>query len=190
MTEEARPLTHADVERIVQLAEEGDFGYVRLEAEGLRVTLVREGAAVPDEDVATAPGAVETRPGAVAASRPAGAESAESPGAPPAAPRDEPSPAPQDRAATPDASASGDAAEGVLVTSPVVGIIYLAPDPDSPPYVTQGETVEPDTTLGLIEVMKMFTAVKAACIGRVAELLVTNAEHVEQGQPLFRIVQD
>ncbi len=59
---------------------------------------------------------------------------------------------------TPDTSART-AEEAVLVTAPSLGAFYHAPRPDLPAYVSVGSRVEPETTVGLIEAMKVFTAV-------------------------------
>lgn len=78
--------------------------------------------------------------------------------------------------------------EGTLtITSPMIGIFYAQPDPGAPPYVTVGDAVEPDTTVGLVEVMKTYNAIPAGMAGTVTAVLVKNSEMVEYGQPLFRI---
>ncbi|MPZ88896.1 MAG: acetyl-CoA carboxylase biotin carboxyl carrier protein, partial [Nitriliruptorales bacterium] len=57
----------------------------------------------------------------------------------------------------------------------------------APPYVEVGSQVDPDTTMGLIEVMKVFTSVVAGVGGEVVRVLVGNDEFVEFCQPLFLI---
>ncbi|MCW2700830.1 MAG: acetyl-CoA carboxylase biotin carboxyl carrier protein subunit [Blastococcus sp.] len=84
----------------------------------------------------------------------------------------------------PAASAAGDVTE---VTAPVVGLFYGAPRPGAPPYVEVGSVVEAGATVGLLEVMKMFTSVTAPLTGTVTEILVANGEFVEFGQPLLRL---
>ena len=69
----------------------------------------------------------------------------------------------------------------------MIGIFYAQPEPGAPPYVTVGSPVTRETTIALIEVMKMFNAVSAEIDGVVTEVLVENNELVEYGQPLFRI---
>ena len=81
--------------------------------------------------------------------------------------------------------------EGLItVTAPMVGTFYAAPSPSDPPYVEAGGRVAADATLGLIEVMKVFTAVKTEIAGTVEKILVSNAQTVEFGQPLFLIRPD
>jgi acetyl-CoA carboxylase biotin carboxyl carrier protein len=69
----------------------------------------------------------------------------------------------------------------------MVGTFYVAPAPDAPPFVEVGGAVQADTTVGLVEAMKVFTGVLAGASGVIAERLVENAQFVEYGQPLFLV---
>jgi acetyl-CoA carboxylase biotin carboxyl carrier protein len=71
------------------------------------------------------------------------------------------------------------------INSPMVGTVYLAPDPASPPYVAVGETVKEGQTLLIIEAMKVMNAIRAPRAGRVARVFVENAAPVEYGEPLL-----
>ncbi|MGH3327991.1 MAG: acetyl-CoA carboxylase biotin carboxyl carrier protein [Streptomycetales bacterium] len=75
----------------------------------------------------------------------------------------------------------------VTVSAPVVGVFYRSPEPGAPPLTEVGAQVSEDSTLGLVEVMKMFNSVTAGVRGEVVEILVRNEEFVEFGQPLMRI---
>ncbi len=77
-----------------------------------------------------------------------------------------------------------------LIVSPMVGTFYVAPSPDSPPYVTLGQKVEPTDIVCIIEAMKVMNEIPAEVTGTVTEILVSNAEPVEYGQPLFRVKRD
>jgi acetyl-CoA carboxylase biotin carboxyl carrier protein len=77
--------------------------------------------------------------------------------------------------------------EGITVDSPMLGTFYRAPAPGAAPFVEVGSVVEPDTTVCLVEVMKMMNSIRAGVAGTIAEILVENADLVEEGQPLFRI---
>ena len=76
------------------------------------------------------------------------------------------------------------------IPAPMVGIFYPAPEPGAPPFVSPGDRVEPDTTVGLIEVMKVFTAVTAGIGGTIEEALAADAKGVEYGEPLFLVRPD
>ncbi|WP_235955120.1 acetyl-CoA carboxylase biotin carboxyl carrier protein [Sphingobium psychrophilum] len=76
------------------------------------------------------------------------------------------------------------------VKAPNLGTFYRSPKPGSPPFVEVGQRVEPRTELCLIEVMKLFTSVKAGIAGTVRHVAVADADLVEGGQPLFYIACD
>jgi len=71
------------------------------------------------------------------------------------------------------------------VTSPMVGTVYLAPEPDAPPFVTVGEKVGEGQTVMLIEAMKTFNEIRAPRAGEVKQILVENATPVEYGDVLL-----
>jgi acetyl-CoA carboxylase biotin carboxyl carrier protein len=75
---------------------------------------------------------------------------------------------------------------GTLVTSPMVGTVYLAPQPGAPPFVNVGTEVT-DGTVCIIEAMKTMNPVAAPVAGRIAEILVRDGQPVEFGEPLMRI---
>ncbi|MBE7730428.1 acetyl-CoA carboxylase biotin carboxyl carrier protein [Komagataeibacter sp. FXV3] len=73
------------------------------------------------------------------------------------------------------------------VTSPMVGVAYLAPDPSSPPFVTEGQQVSAGQTLLLIEAMKTFNQIKAPRAGTLSKILVQSGDPVEFGEALVII---
>ena len=73
------------------------------------------------------------------------------------------------------------------VNSPMVGVAYLSPDPSSPPFVTDGQTVTAGQTLMLIEAMKTFNQIKAPKAGTIRQILIASGDPVEFGQPLVII---
>ncbi len=73
----------------------------------------------------------------------------------------------------------------IPITSPILGIFYRAPKPGAPPFVEVGDVVDADTTVCIIEVMKLFTAIKAGQRGRIAEIGAENGQLVEYDQVLF-----
>ncbi len=74
-----------------------------------------------------------------------------------------------------------------LITSPIVGTFYSAPDPEAPPYVKVGDHVGPDTTVCIVEAMKVFNEIPAELSGKIVAVLARNGEPVEYGQPLFKV---
>jgi acetyl-CoA carboxylase biotin carboxyl carrier protein len=76
---------------------------------------------------------------------------------------------------------------GTLLTSPFVGTFYRAPAPEAPPFVDVGQAVRKGQVVCIVEAMKLMNEIESEFDGKVLEILVKNAEHVEYGQPLFRI---
>ena len=90
-------------------------------------------------------------------------------------------------APAPSSGSASVAHSGMHIRSPMVGTFYAAPDPESPPFVSAGDIVEPDTVVCLVEAMKVFNEIKAEVSGRLTKVLVSNAEAVEYDQPLFAV---
>lgn len=80
-----------------------------------------------------------------------------------------------------------DTAGLVPIVSPMVGTVYLAPNPESPQFVNSGASIGPDTTVCLIEAMKVFSEIKAETSGTIERILVTNGQAVQYGQTLFLV---
>jgi acetyl-CoA carboxylase biotin carboxyl carrier protein len=75
----------------------------------------------------------------------------------------------------------------LLIRSPMVGTFYAAASPDSAPFVKVGDQVGPETTVCVLEAMKVFNEIPAECSGKIVAVLVTNGQAIEFGQPLFRV---
>ncbi|HKQ45912.1 MAG TPA: biotin/lipoyl-containing protein [Rhizomicrobium sp.] len=91
-------------------------------------------------------------------------------------------PAPVGPAAAPAAPASGPPAGAV--PSPMVGTVYLAPEPGKPPFIAVGKTVKEGDTLFILEAMKTMNAVTAPKGGTVQEICIQDGTPVEFGQTL------
>tara|TARA_B100000809_G_scaffold126350_1_gene124562 strand:- start:1236 stop:1712 length:477 start_codon:yes stop_codon:yes gene_type:complete len=96
-------------------------------------------------------------------------------------------------AAAPGSDAGGDpeAAEEdddlYKVPSPLVGSFYRSPSPEADPFVIEGDRVDEDTVLCIVEAMKVMNEITAGASGVVREILVENGSAVEFDQPLFKI---
>ena len=75
-------------------------------------------------------------------------------------------------------------AKGDVVNSPMVGTVYLQPQPGSPAFVQVGDTVEAGQTLMIVEAMKTMNPIPAPKGGRVVEIIVEDGQPVEFGEPL------
>jgi len=103
---------------------------------------------------------------------------------PPVAPFQQHSPAPTEAAAT-NHDAPESVPAGETITSPMVGTFYSAPSPKDPPYVHEGDTIQPGDRVGIIEAMKMMNEIEAEIGGRIAKVLVKDGQPVEYGQALM-----
>lgn len=112
------------------------------------------------------------------------------PGAEPVAMAGVPSAPP---AAAPMAAPAGESAEShataalVPITSPMVGTFYRAPAPDADPYVEENSHVIVGQTVCIVEAMKLMNEINSEVSGRIARILVENAQPVEYGQVLFLV---
>jgi acetyl-CoA carboxylase biotin carboxyl carrier protein len=155
------------LKELVRLMVENDLSELDLQDQQETVTIKRGGQAAPM--VHHAPAApVYAAPNAAAA--PAEAESG-----------------PESASAGGSAAGAGDTAGLVPVTSPMVGTVYLSPNPEAPPFVGSGASVGPDTTVCLIEAMKVFSEIKAETAGAIERVLVTSGQAVQYGQTLFLV---
>ena len=157
-------LSEDDVLHILKLIDESKFDYFQLEVGELKIT-VSKGEPIPLAGSASQPAAVIPAP------------------APAAKPAVTPAPA---AAATAPAAKPAAIPEGMLpITAPLLGTFYVAPEPGAPPFVKVGQQITEDTTVGLIEVMKVFNSVRATVNGTVVEVVAQNGQFVEFGQTLF-----
>jgi acetyl-CoA carboxylase biotin carboxyl carrier protein len=97
-------------------------------------------------------------------------------------------PAAAPAASAPGAPAAVEAAQHAgAVTSPMVGTVYVAPEPGAAPFVQIGDTVAEGQTVLIVEAMKTMNPIPAPRAGRIAAILVADAQPVEFGEPLLVI---
>jgi acetyl-CoA carboxylase biotin carboxyl carrier protein len=152
------PLTFEDVREILQLLENSAFDKLELEIRGFRLIVQRGSKAVAAwADALQAADVANAEP--IAASGLLQGDEA-----PPAA------------------------VTGLMeIRAPMVGTFYRAPRPGAPPFVDVGAMVEPQTTIGIIEIMKLMNAVPAGVAGEVREVCVGDGDPVEYDQVLMRV---
>ena len=154
--------SHEDAQRLIQLLDASHFDELHLEAEGIKLSLRRNGAtsAAP-----VAPVACDARLAAAPTSVPS------------------PSPAP---VAAPPVHAGGTAGLHEI-RAPMLGTFYGAPKPGAEPFVSVGGQVSSDSVIAVIEVMKLMNSISAGVEGEVVEVLVRNGDLVEFDQVLMRV---
>lgn len=151
-----------DVERIrelVELMKEHDLSEIDLRQADQRIRLARG----PQGGAVVAPPPVYAPPPAPASAG----------GGPPAGP--------------PAKTAAETNPNIVEITSPIVGTFYSRPNPNTEPFVRVGDTVQPETTICIIEAMKVFNEIPAEVRGKIVAVLVDEEEPVEFGKPLFKV---
>ena len=102
-----------------------------------------------------------------------------------AAPAAAPAPAAAARPAPAPAPAADDAAHPGAVISPLVGVVYVSPEPGGRPFAVVGDEIDEGDTLFIVEAMKTMNPVRAPRPGRVARILAENGARVEYGEVLL-----
>jgi acetyl-CoA carboxylase biotin carboxyl carrier protein len=157
----------SDLKEILRILEEQDITEFELEQDGVKLRVCRASSAA----------------GVVAAAVPSAPAPAPAAGAPanPAA-----VPTPPAAAALP-APLAELPANGTVVKSPIVGTFYRAPDPNSPPFVNEGDRVKVGQVLCIIEAMKLMNEIEAEVAGEVVKIHPENGQAVQYGDPLFTV---
>jgi acetyl-CoA carboxylase biotin carboxyl carrier protein len=151
------PLTDEDVREILRIIDESELDELRIETDGFSLHVSKRSA------VGNAPSGAEQRP------------------------RSAPELASQPTEPAQDPIETADDGHLATVPSPMLGTFYRAESPGGTPFVEVGHEVTPDTTVCIIEVMKMMNSVPAGVAGIVVEVCSENGQLVEYGEPLFRV---
>jgi len=172
-------LTPEDVQSLIAAFEASEWDEMTLSVDGTQLALSRSGRPPAGAAARTAP--------ATTAPEPAGVGQSEQSGAAAAATGDAAPPASASSASSgTTAPLGGGVAEGALrITAPSVGLFWRSPQPGAPPFVDVGQTVGPDDTVCIVEVMKLMNHVKAGIAGVVRSVEVENGAMVEHAQVLF-----
>jgi acetyl-CoA carboxylase biotin carboxyl carrier protein len=149
------------VRRLVELMNEHDLAEIDLRQADQRIRL-RKGAELPS---------LLAGPTAVPAVGPVGSTA----------------PAPAPVSATPAGESPAETTNTILIKSPMVGTFYTSSSPDVEPFVKVGDHVNQDTTVCIVEAMKVFNEIPAECSGQIVAVLVDNGDPVEFGQALFKV---
>ena len=158
-----------DLKEILQILEERDITEFEMEQGGVKLRVCRGAGRSPA--LGQAPVVVTQIP----AGAPVSAALANAlPGQPP----------PADASAAP---VPEPAAEGTLVRSPIVGTFYRSPDPNSPAFVSVGDTVKVGQVLCIIEAMKLMNEIESELAGEVIKVYPDSGQPVQYGDPLFTI---
>ena len=155
-----------DIKTLIALMNENNLAELEIEEEGRKIRLVKQGNHTREVVAVAAPIAPIAQMAAPAAEATAAGGTA---------------------AAAAGGAAGAPAEKLHVIKAPMVGTIYRAPSPDSDPFVDVGMQVGEETTVCIIEAMKVMNEIHAECTGTIAEVLVENGHPVEYGQPLFKV---
>lgn len=86
-----------------------------------------------------------------------------------------------------DTSAEEEGDHIVTIDSPMVGTFYASSNPDSPAFIKVGDSVGKDTTVCIVEAMKVFNEIPAEISGKVVAVLVNDQDPVDCGKPMFKV---
>ena len=75
----------------------------------------------------------------------------------------------------------------ITIKSPMIGTLYRSPNPESEPYINEGDTINAGQTICIIEAMKLFNEIESEFSGKVIKILIDDTSPVEFDQPLFII---
>lgn len=171
-------VTISDIEKLFSLMRENEIAELEIEQSKTKIHIVSKSAPAAQPQMMQYMPAQGMQPMQMM------------PMAPPAAPApaaDAALPAP---AGAPGAAAGEPAAPALpsnarTVLSPMVGTFYRSPSPESPMFVKEGDVVNEETVLCIIEAMKLMNEIKAEARGKIIQILVENGNPVEFNQPLF-----
>ena len=154
-------MDHKELRELIEIISRSNFSSFELEREGFKLKLVKDDGVVVAAPAAALPAQRSALP--VAPTK-------EAPGAPPAPAEEKP------------------ADDGLVeVTSPIVGTYYEAPSPGADPFVKIGGRIGKGQVLCIVEAMKLMNEIESEIDAEVVEILASNGQPVEFGEPLFKL---
>ena len=75
----------------------------------------------------------------------------------------------------------------IIIKSPMIGTFYRSPNPESDPFVSEGDSIKVGQTICIVEAMKLFNDIESEISGKIVKILVDDNSPVEFDQPLFEV---
>jgi acetyl-CoA carboxylase biotin carboxyl carrier protein len=149
------------IKTVIELMKTNELCEFEMEEEGFRIAIKRRNASEPQVVVSAPPAPAAAAPAAAPATAPAAA-----------------------------AHVAENGKKLVELKSPIVGTFYRAASPEAEPFANIGTHVDIESTVCIVEAMKVMNEIKAEIKGTIRKVLVENATPVQFGQPLFLVEQD
>jgi acetyl-CoA carboxylase biotin carboxyl carrier protein len=149
------------IKTVIELMKTNELCEFEMEEEGFRIAIKRRNASEPQVVVSAPPAPAAAAPAAAPATAPAAA-----------------------------APVAENGKKLVELKSPIVGTFYRAASPEAEPFANIGTHVDLESTVCIVEAMKVMNEIKAEIKGTIRKVLVENATPVQFGQPLFLVEQD
>ncbi|MCH2223245.1 MAG: acetyl-CoA carboxylase biotin carboxyl carrier protein [Crocinitomicaceae bacterium] len=161
-----------EIQDLIKFVAKSGVNEVQIEQKEFKITIKSEEKSVKEEKQII-----------VQAAAPVAAPVAAIPAAPAAPVAAAPAPA----APSAPAAAADEASNLVTIKSPMIGTFYRSAGPDKPTFVAVGDSVSPDSTVCIIEAMKLFNEIESEVTGKIVKVLVDDSTPVEYDQPLFLV---
>ena len=77
--------------------------------------------------------------------------------------------------------------KNIIIKSPMIGTFYRSPNPESAPFISEGDIIKPGQTICIVEAMKLFNEIESEVSGKVVKVIANDSSPIEFDQPLFEV---
>tara|TARA_Y100001949_G_scaffold171034_1_gene172939 strand:+ start:1946 stop:2404 length:459 start_codon:yes stop_codon:yes gene_type:complete len=77
--------------------------------------------------------------------------------------------------------------KNIIIKSPMIGTFYRSPNPESGPFISEGDIIKPGQTICIVEAMKLFNEIESEVSGKVVKVIANDSSPIEFDQPLFEV---
>ena len=88
---------------------------------------------------------------------------------------------------TPEEKTEISPSNNIIIKSPMIGTFYRSPNPESDPFISEGDIIKVGQTICIVEAMKLFNDIESEVSGKIVKILVDDNSPVEYDQPLFEV---
>ena len=77
--------------------------------------------------------------------------------------------------------------KNIIIKSPMIGTFYRSPNPESGPFISEGDIIKPGQTICIVEAMKLFNEIESEVSGKIVKVIANDSSPIEFNQPLFEV---